>query len=221
MINKINKKSQITLFILIGIVFLAVIALIFFAEFTKGDNGYKNNAVPSDVSAHINAVNKYVSECSLYTLGKNAGYNKFKPYLLAGLDESSQNINEFFEKVMPGLINLEALKGYESHYKKTSAEAEFGATDTLLKIKHDYILKKESKIFNGREFETKMNVRLKKLSDNAKIAQDEKDINLNEMNKLNFKKDIELMDKAEVFVFTDETSIINNMPYKFIFTKEK
>lgn len=216
-----DKKAQLTFFFMIAIVVIVIIGIVAYSRISEIPEIERNT--PKEITQYFNSLDEQAGQCSIFLLGKNAGFNEFKPYAVATPEESSIQINQFFSQTMPSTVDMSSFKAYDSEYKNASAKPSFNKDDTSFIISHDYTLKKtNNEIITGRDYSLNIPVRFKLLSESANSANNEPDINFNMMADLDFKKDVFAVAKGMVFVFTDETSKLNNNPpYKYRFVKEK
>lgn len=219
-----NKKSQITLFISVSIVLLVILALgLYVVKAVNQENKLDYNSIPS-ISNYAENIHETSLTCSLYTLGKSGGYLEVEPDRLAELEESKKLASDFIAMSMPVLTNWAPYQeqGYEITEGEINTEIMFAKKEVVANIFHKIKASNNNNHnINLEKFQVEKNVRYKEIYEYAKNIYNDIDINLNKLSQTDLDTNIYIIKNSNVFVFTDETSIINNMPYKFIFTKEK
>jgi len=211
-----NKKAQITMFIIVGIAILLIFAFVFsvlpkFKATASGKNAIKDFAESCFVESET---------CLLYALGSNGGnleFNENLPeldnitgneYFAAGAEACQNNFQEFPEQITANGI---------------TSELSFNDKDTTIRTKQKIQIATTASTTTFEEYKTSLPVRFRtthELAKNLKKHQltliDKSYINTNLLETDEFNANIY---EPNIITLTDKESFLNNINFKFSFIR--
>ncbi|MFH1439654.1 MAG: hypothetical protein ABIG89_03745 [Candidatus Woesearchaeota archaeon] len=218
-----NKKCQISIFIIIGIITILVIAFLLYITDVIADKNSLDFTPYPDVRNNIESAHKKSLECSSYTIGKFGGFSEFKDVGLAEIDNSRLLAGELMTWIISNIINLSSLeeKGYTIKQGKIKTDIILAknniAADTLHELDVVKIGSEKTKL---EKFHVDDDIRYNHIYNYANAQHKEEDISLNNLADTDFHADVFVIKNMSIFVFTDPESMIDQNPFKFIFWKK-
>ncbi len=217
------KKSQITIFIILGILILAVIVLGFMFS-GKIKSFFNPN---EDIESFIDGCNSVAQTCALEWVGENSGGNEFRMGL-ASIEDSKSAIDTYIENAAVICQNkFIDFSGQTVIAENPKADTSFNLKDTSTRITQMITVKRAEKSIEYDEFNAKTEVKYRQI--HAQASQ------LNEGNQLSISKDyisaklleqesyninIYEANNTQIITITDEDSKIKGTTgYKFSFVK--
>jgi hypothetical protein len=207
------NKAQLAIFIIIGVVMIsAILILVFLSQYIEA---VESNGVFPEINTYINNIHKNALTCTIYTLGKNGGFQE-EQLGLATLNEAE----EVASNLMPTLINPNwgSFPQHNIEQNLISAKINLAMYDVSALITNDFIVTKDQDVMNFKDFTTKTLIRYAHIHEVADILDKDEGVNLNELADVDLDKDIKI-GNTTTFKFTDKQSKIDQKSYEFFFTK--
>ncbi|MEM0465781.1 MAG: hypothetical protein QXW97_03740 [Candidatus Pacearchaeota archaeon] len=243
---KINKKSQITIFIIISIFIIVIALVLFFIKFNNEKKGNIPNAI-MPIQTFAEECIKETGEQALFNIGWSGGYisppinsstiNGIPYYYDKGLYliPSKERIeNEISSYINDMLVycyyNLQNLSNYQIKQGYIETFTTIENDNVIIKVNSPLVITFKSKIYKLKNFNTKIPVRLGKIYEFAKNITLENSINeekvclscINEKaNDMNFYVEItNYDDETIIFTLIDKNANIDGKEFRFNFANK-
>jgi hypothetical protein len=239
-----NKRGQITLFIVIGIVIVLVGSIYFFVVRNSQDLNYLGpfQLQTEEIKSHVEDCLNQVASSAIYRIGARSGYLELKenyyPTLYDNTNylyyenvsslhvngEIEHRISKYVDDHIIECVNFSLFNNFEIEFKETKTETVLGYDNIFVYLDWPLFIKKDNVERKIDEFEIKIDVRFLTIYDAVKniIESTEKHPGIIDQVLL-FNQNVTYIDytytnETVVYLITDEKSMLNNKPYyQFVF----
>jgi len=245
-----NKKGQIVIFILIGIVILIAIGFILFIQESASEDTRKEEI--AEIPFQIQPVETYVKSCiessgplGLYLIGIQGGFIEPFPIsllthyssiaygyyegvkTLVSLQAIGSEFSKYIETELPSCINnFEALKGYDITGGEIKAETVFTEEETIVNVNYPLTIRREGSRTTISDFSVSFPVRLRKIYDVVdtivdKEADEPNSIDITYLTESGFDVGIVPINLDTIlYIISDNKSKLAGAPYIFMFANK-
>ncbi len=211
-----NKKAQVVVFMIVGIVLIGVIlGMIFLSQYIAA-SGERSNF--PEIKAYVSELHDQALVCTMFSLGQTGGHLDPKTGL-ASIEQSNNAASLYMPTLIKPDWNVFESKGYMIEPIAITSLVEAGQKDVSAKVSNQFKASKNEKTIEFKDFASKVNVRYAYLQDIADIQNNDEAVNLNELAGLDIDKNIYFVKNSTVYVFTDKTSSLNNNAFEFVMWK--
>jgi hypothetical protein len=245
-----NKRGQIVIFVLIGIVILIALGFILYIQESASDDIRKDEI--AELPLQIQPVKTYVESCiesigpiGLYLIGVQGGFIEPFPIALkthysqiaygyyegvktlVSLQAIGQEFSEYIQTELPPCINnFEALQGYDITAGEIKGETVFTEDETIINLKYPLTISREGSRTTMSDFSVAFPVRLRKIHGVVdtivnKEAEAPNSIDITYLKESGF--DIAIVPinlDTILYIMSDNKSKITGAPYIFMFANK-
>lgn len=216
------KKSQVTLFMILGIMMLAIVVL-FIAMAMP--NSFTPRTTATSAKEFADSCFLQAHTCALYQLGNTAGNMKVSD-LIAKLDNAKELGEDYLEESsVVCQDDFSAVKGSDVKADKPYADMQFNMRDTTTKVNQKMIITSGNSQRTVKDFVSKIPVRYESVDNLAKDIKnhdltliDNSYINAHLLEDDNIDANVYELE-GNLIVLTDKLSRIEDNNYKFTFIK--
>lgn len=226
-----NRNSQITLFLILGLIVLAVV--IFFYQFRTALLPKEEGAKMMRLSAEIQEINKYTQDCLERITEEGANFVGEKGRTLAEgedytLADATTDFSDYInENIVFCTADFEGFEGMTIKQSEPTTELDVTEEKVEVKLFYPLLITKDENTFKLSNFDTEVKIRLNtmfrfKEEIKKELTKKDNQFCLSCLDELAEEKNLKITildyaQEGDIIVVEDETALIKEEPYQLMF----